>query len=312
VSPAYENAGPFKVDSLDDSWEDKARKRTLPVRVLFPTATPAEITTKFPVLVFSHGLGGSKVGGKIWGEHWASHGYIVVHIQHPGSDESIWKNKPPAQLETSLKSAMTMSNLGLRVGDVQFVIDEIVRRSVGSDAVFKFADSKKIGMSGHSFGAQTTLAIAGQVNPAVGGQSGFDKRVTAAIAFSPNARNKNKMEKQFGDIRMPFFSITGTKDGAVLNDGTAAEDRTLPFNYMPSGDKYLLVLDGGDHMVFGGHELGARRPETARDREIQSGVKAATLAFWNATLKNDAAARKWLDAGGFRDTLNAKDVFAAK
>ena len=291
----YESVGLFKVESTDETWEDKARKRRLPIRVLFPATVQPESAKKFPVVVFSHGLGGSKSAGKLWGEHWASHGYIVVHVQHPGSDESIWRNKPTGQVAANLKSAATMTNLGLRVGDVHFVIDEIVRKSATTDAIFQNADSRKIGMSGHSFGAQTTLSIVGQVSPAVRGQSGFDKRVAAAIAFSPNARSKTKMEKQYGDIRLPFFSITGTKDGAVLNDATTAEDRTLPYTHMPAGDKYLLVMGGGDHSVFGGQTF-ARKVSSERDDEIQSDVKAASLMFWNAYLKGDVEAKKALAA----------------
>ena len=67
----------------------------------------------------------------------------------------------------------------------------------------------------------------------------------------------------------------------------------------------------GDHMVFGGQPLGGRRPETARDRDIQAGVKAATLAFWDATLKQDAVAKTWLQQD-FKSTLIAGDTFFHK
>jgi hypothetical protein len=175
-------------------------------------------------------------------------------------------------------------------------------------------------MSGHSFGAQTTLAIVGQKAGILGGQSGLDTRIVAAIAFSPNARNKRHVARQFGDIQIPFMSITGTKDGSILDDGTRYQDRMLPYENMPAGGKYLLVFDGGDHMVFGGHELGARRSHTARDREIQSNVKAATVAFWNATLKHDESAGEWLNprldsagnSGTFKSMLNAEDTFETK
>ncbi len=313
----YEEPGRFAIETVDQSWEDAARKRTLPIRVVSPKSDGAKADATFPVIVFSHGLGGSTAAGKLWSEHWASHGYIVVHIQHPGSDESIWKDKPLGQVETNLKSAMTMTNLGLRTGDVHFVVDEIIRRAKAGEPAFRFANTQRIGMSGHSFGAQTTLAIAGQSSGAARGQSGFDKRITAAIAFSPNARNKLRMDKQFGDIRMPFFSITGTKDGAVLNDGTKPEDRELPFAYMPGGDKYLLVMEGGDHTVFGGQKTRRRGQLSARDEEIQSDVKAASLAFWNAYLKEDAAAKTWLATpqGGktaLQAQLAANDRFQVK
>ena len=317
VAARYDAGGPYAIETSDEAWQDEARKRGVPVRIISPKMAEAVDVTKFPVIIFSHGLGGSRIGGKLWGEHWASHGYVVVHLQHPGSDESIWKRKPLDQVENNLKRAMTMSNLGLRVGDVHFVIDEILRKASAGSGTFKLADARKIGMSGHSFGAQTTLSIAGQASPSVGGQSGFDKRVAAAVAFSPNARNKNKLEKQFGDIRMPFFSITGAKDGAVLNDGTTVADRALPFQYMPAGDKYLLVLDGADHMVFGGLNAPRHKAGGEHDTEIQADVKAVTLAFWNAYLKTDSSAKSWLangkgEASSIAGVLAADDRFQSK
>jgi predicted dienelactone hydrolase len=142
-----------------------------------------------------------------------------------------------------------------------------------------------------------------------------DDRIKASIAFSPNARIKVALDKQFGSIKIPFFSVTGTKDGSVLDDKTTVEDRLVPYQKMPAGEKYLTVFEGGDHMVFGGHVLNGRRPETPRDREIQTDVKAATLAFWNSTLKQDATAKKWLASqadDGFKSMLLAGDVFENK
>jgi dienelactone hydrolase len=314
--------GPLAFTTVDATWRDEGRKRDVPVRIYTPKwiapadgkSADAKAETTYPVILFSHGLGGSREGGKFWAEHWAGHGYVVVVMQHAGSDEGLWKGLPPREIIKSMKAGMTLSNLGLRVGDVRFVIDEVVRRTSEKEAAFAHADAKKIGMSGHSFGAQTTLAMAGQKAPTIGGQSGLDSRIVSAIALSPNARNKRNPDRQFGDIRIPFFSITGNKDGSILDDGTRFEDRMVPYENMPAGGKYLLVFDGGDHMVFGGHTLGGRRAETPRDREIQDSVRAGTLAFWNATLKADEKSRQWLSNvdGGFKSVLMAADVFGSK
>jgi hypothetical protein len=79
---------------------------------------------------------------------------------------------------------------------------------------------------------------------------------------------------------------------------------------MPPPGKHLVVFDGGDHMVFGGHVL--RRPATPRDAEIQEDVKAITLAFWDAYLKGDAGARDWLAGDGVRSILAAGDRYEAR
>ena len=320
----YVSAGPFSIETSEATWRDEARKRDIPVRLYAPVADDKKVAGKsssssnssnsnsFPVILFSHGLGGNRMGGKLWAEHWASYGYVVVAMQHAGSDEALWKDRPPREIIPSMKAGMTLSNLGLRVNDVRFVIDEIIRRTAARETAFVNADPKRLGMSGHSFGAQTTLAVSGQKAGSIGGQAGLDTRIVSAIAFSPNARNKINVAKQFGDIRIPFFSITGTKDGSILDDSTRYEDRMMPYENMPAGGKYLAVFDGGDHMVFGGHELGGRRPATARDAVIQADVKAASVAFWDATLKNDDAAKKWLEGGGAKSMLASADVFSFK
>jgi len=313
VKPDFNAAGTYQVDAALATWHDTARMRDVPVKLYFPvigkTDKPA---SKFPVVLFSHGLGGSREGGKRWAEHWASHGYGVVAMQHAGSDESLWQGAPLREIAGKMKAGMTLSNLTLRIDDVHFVIDEVVRRTEAREAAFANADPQRFGMSGHSFGAQTTLSVVGQKPPAAVAFSGMDARIGAAIAFSPNARNQNALSRQFGEIKMPIFSITGNDDGSILDDGTKPEHRRLPFENMPAGQKYLAVFDGGDHMVFGGHAFGLRRPETARDRKIQLDVMASTLAFWNATLKQDAVAHNWLEKGDFRATLSPKDVFEYK
>ena len=71
---------------LDLTVHDAARNRDIPVRVYLPANTaPA------PVILFSHGLGGSRAGSVFLGEHWAARGCVAVFLQHPGSDESVWK-----------------------------------------------------------------------------------------------------------------------------------------------------------------------------------------------------------------------------
>lgn len=316
VVPAveYRSAGPYNFTVVEAAWQDAVRNRGVPVRIYSPALPSANTSEKlrFPVVLFSHGLGGSRQGGRLWAEHWSSHGYVVVAMQHPGSDEALWQGRAPGEVVSSMKAGMTVSNLGLRVGDVRFVIDEVSRRKSIGEPSFANADPGRLGMSGHSFGAQTTLAVTGQKSANLSGQSGLDLRITAAIALSPNARNKQRPERQFGDIRLPFFSITGTKDGSILGDGTQYQDRIVPYRNMPPGGKYLVVFDEGDHMVFGGHDLGSKRGDAARDRAIQELVKAGTLAFWDATLKGDEVAGAWLAAGGFASQLGTRDTFASK
>jgi predicted dienelactone hydrolase len=79
----------FVPEILDLTLHDAKRDRNIPIRVYLPSEkSPA------PVVLFSHGLGGSREGNAYLGTHWAARGYAAVFLQHPGSDTSVWKDKP--------------------------------------------------------------------------------------------------------------------------------------------------------------------------------------------------------------------------
>ena len=44
------------------------------------------------------------------GNHWALRGYIAVFLEHPGSDNAVWKDKPPDQRMTALRNAANLEN----------------------------------------------------------------------------------------------------------------------------------------------------------------------------------------------------------
>ncbi len=82
-------ANPNAVRIQDFTVQDKVRNRGIPIRVYCPVdKAPA------PVVLFSHGLGGSREGSVFLGKHWAGRGYMAVFMQHPGSDTSVWQGKP--------------------------------------------------------------------------------------------------------------------------------------------------------------------------------------------------------------------------
>lgn len=289
----YGEVGPHRVEVIDTAWTDAARNRSLPLRIRVPDAPGAR-----PLVLFSHGLGGSVDGGRYWGEQWASHGFVVVHLQHPGSDESVWRDS--ARPVRDLKRAAGVEAFAARVADVMFVLDELQRRQAAGDPLARRIDLARVGMSGHSFGAVTTQALAGQryevpARLRAEADALVEPRLRAFVAFSPSARNERAMA-QFAAITRPFFSITGTADGEVgLGLGVPAPNRLLPFQGMPGPDAYLLNLEGADHMIFNGAprwRTNGADPE--RDTLHVMLVCAVTTAFWRAYLMDDAAALAWL------------------
>ncbi len=110
----------FHAAQVDLSFHDAARNRDIPLRVYLPTNTAPE-----PVVLFSHGLGGNREGSKFMGEQWAARGYVAVFIQHPGSDDSVWKNAPPLERMKAMNQAASLENFLLRVQDVPAVLNQL-------------------------------------------------------------------------------------------------------------------------------------------------------------------------------------------
>src|SRR4051794_3085103 len=89
AATAYQpHANPVRVTSVTTEWTDAKRNRKVPAKIYFPASLPAAS----PVVIFSHGLGGSREDYAYLGQYWASCGYITVHLQHLGSDSTLWQD----------------------------------------------------------------------------------------------------------------------------------------------------------------------------------------------------------------------------
>jgi pimeloyl-ACP methyl ester carboxylesterase len=288
---------------MDIDWKDAARERTLPLKVRVP-----EGLDKVPLVIFSHGLGGSREGGKAWGEHWSANGYLVVHVQHPGSDESLWKGAGEGLPKQRLMRGATAEQLLGRVDDVRFLLDEFTKQQSKADAPawVKRADLSRVAMTGHSFGARTTMALAGERYPGPI-KTLADSRISAFIAFSPATQGlKRTWPERYGEMTKPFFTVTGTIDGDVLGAGSNPKNRAALFDAQGAGDKFRVVFDGGDHSVFNGGDLreaqwinritGETHESTtaATAQVIRQQTGVLTLKFLDAYVKGDARAKAWL------------------
>ena len=308
-APAYKAAaGPHKVTNATYDWQDETRRRDVPVRIYYPETGEGP----FPVIIFSHGLGGSRDGYRYLGLHWASHGYVSVHLQHKGSDRDVLKGK--LRLKKAMRDSIADPRNAInRPLDVRFAIDQMEKMN-GEDTPLKGRlDLRRVGMAGHSFGAWTTLAAAGQVFVTRLGKeiTLSDPRVKAAIPMSaPPPRKKEHYEKAFSRIRIPCFHMTGTLDDSVIVD-TKAADRRVPFDHTDGAEQFLVVFKDGDHMIFSGRLfdfLGRRKS----DALFQNLIRQSSAAFWDMYLKGDDKARAWLAGGGFEAVLGKNGDFEMK
>lgn len=294
---AGEPGPPIDLDVLDS-----ARGRTVPIRVFLPDASPE---SPRPVILFSHGLGGSRSANRFLADHWSRRGFVVVCLQHPGSDDTVWREVRPGRRMGAMRDAASLDNFRLRVGDVVTVLDQLaVWHATAGHPLAGRCDLERVGMSGHSFGAQTTQAVSGQSFPLVGRRF-TDDRIRAAVILSPGTpQGRSDAGDAFASVTIPWLLATGTDDVAAIGGQRAASRRAV-FPALPAGLGYELVLDGAEHSAFSEQPLpGDRRP---RNPNHHRALQAITTAFWDATLGGDADARAWLDGNGPRSVLEAAD-----
>ena len=300
-----ENYNPLAVDKtftavhVEFTVHDAARNRDLPLRIYLPTNTAPE-----PVVLFSHGLGGTREGSVFLGEHWAARGYVAVFLQHPGSDDSVWKDTPPARRLRAMKQAASLDNFLLRVQDVPAVLNQLeLWNADKTNALAGRMDLKKVGMSGHSFGAVTTEAVSGETFP-LEGQKLTDARITAAIAFSPSTPKSGGAAKAFGAVKIPWLLMTGTKDLAPIGNADM-KSRLGVYPALRGAPKYEVELNNAEHSVFTDRALpGDREPRNPNHHRV---ILALSTAFWDAYLRGDAAALAWLDGASPRSVMEPDD-----
>ncbi len=304
----------LEVEVLKLEWQDKARNRVVPVKLYFPKTGSGP----FPVIVFSHGLGGSREGYEYLGRHWAGCGYVSVHLTHMGSDDSLWKNVPAAERGNALKKgAANLQSALERPPDVQFALDEITRMNVNESSPLKSRlDLKALAVAGHSFGGYTTLALAGQtfMLPFFQSKRYEEPRIKAAIQMSaPAPTIRRDLDGSYATIKIPVMHMTGTKDFLELLPQTTAADRRIPYDHMSQAETCLVNFVNGDHFIFSGRVgLPGAAERKAQDALFQKLICASTTAFWDAYLKGNAAAKKWLLEGGCEKLLGKEASFEHK
>ena len=291
--PGYVPAGrkTVAVGYVDQVWHDSDRKRDVPVRIYYPRTNIGPC----PVILFSHGLGGNDGEYGYLGRYWAANGYVVVYPQHLGSDTAALLSDGINNVRRRLKEiGDDTTNAFNRAADISFTIDELKRRNADPKwSLHGQVDLERIGMAGHSFGGNTTLMIAGQTFGVRQGDHKFvDPRVKCAVSMSPPvAVAASEYDQSFAGITIPTMILTGTEDNWPVSEN-ANDERQAAFKSLTHCPAYLLTLDGADHFVFLGDRFGRSMPNDKPHHEL---IRDATLAMFDAYLRDDKGVRDWLD-----------------
>jgi dienelactone hydrolase len=260
-------------DTLDLDWRDESRQRAVPVRLYRPRAEGSH-----PLVVFSHGIGGSRLGYGYLGRFLAAGGIASLHLQHVGSDRAVWTGGSIFGVVGRLQAAAQDAEAIARVLDLRFALDQLLDDPLGSGI-----DRQRIAAAGHSYGANTVLLAAGAAVQRPGAPPLREPRLKAAIAISaPPFYGETDLRAILGGISLPSLHIT-TTDDVIRVPGyySAPEDRLAVFD-ATGGAKCFAQFNQGRHSTFVGRG-GEADPVLAATREL-------ALAFLRQVFDGDALA----------------------
>ena len=277
------------------TWRDAARGRDIPVLVRLPAAPGAR-----PLVIVSHGLGGSREGLAYLGQGLAESGFVAVHLQHPGTDDAIWRGGGSLAMAAA---ALDANNAAARLLDGVFAVEEVNRRArLAGDPLAGRVDAARLAVAGHSYGAWTVQHLLGQRLP--GGERGLplpERRLKAGIALSPSPPRGLPPATAFARVTAPILHVTGTQDSGYI-EGVTPADREIPFraSIAPAA---LAVLNGATHPAFA--DEAAAGPRWA-DPTYHARTAALAVLFLRTVLEGDAESRAVL-VGGAREVLSVGD-----
>jgi predicted dienelactone hydrolase len=181
---------------------------------------------RFPLIVFSHGNGGSRHQNTFWCDYMASHGYIVVSADHTGNARWTIIDGKPVLFQASERNNSAKD----RPLDMSFLLDQMIAWDKGADKRFAGRiDTERIAAAGMSFGSMTAIAVADQ-----------DKRFKTVVAMSgapPTHTN----------LSVPSLRMLGTEDTTIGATGNA---RIRDHHARHAGPSYLLEMKNGGHYSF--------------------------------------------------------------
>lgn len=289
------------IQAKDISLHFAPKKRALDIRVTYPAAG-----RNLPVILWSHGAFGSRDAYGPLVNYWAAHGYVVIQPTH---QDSISKGTLP-----SLSNPLAFREWDTRPQEISYLIDHVDDIIAQVPDLATVMDRQTIGAGGHSYGAHTSMLLAG-ITVKTGlinkkRKTFGDDRIRAFAIISPQGTGRLMDEQSYATLRAPALFVTGSHDEVGANPPPYTW-RLQPFLFAPPHDKYLLFIDGAYHN-FGGISGRNFRWSGAPDPEQVAVIQRTTLAFFEAYLKNDLAALDYLRHNQLASLSRGKFQITAK
>jgi predicted dienelactone hydrolase len=255
----------------------------------FKDTKVAETTKPFPVILFSHGWNGFNAQNTSQALELASHGYVVVGVQHtygavitvfPNGDVAL--NNPSAlpegaPTEEYESAAHILSDQW--AGDLGYTLDFMKIQNEDSSSPFsEKLDLNLVGVYGHSTGGGAAIQFCGT-----------DPRCTSLLGMDPFMRPVSYEVIDKGVSQPSFFMFSQVWANDVDSRNNELFNRFYPNVEQPLG---VIAIDGAAHYDFAdlplltplAPQLGLKGP--INGKLVTTIVNDYLLSFFDATLKN--------------------------
>jgi predicted dienelactone hydrolase len=267
------------------------------------TDAPAATTgAPYPIVIYSPGWSGVRTDNTFQTEELASHGYIVIGLEHPcavpmaiyPNGRIIYSNLSADYLSSDAAMAEFLregeEQLVLRTQDISFVIDRLPQ--IDRSQLFRGTlDLHKVGVFGHSFGG-AAAAQACSIDPRLTAGMNMDGLLFGSVAQQGATQPFLFMNSDYprptpADLHSPDGSLRRSKQTDAW--GYQQRDR-----WFQAHGGYNLTLLNSAHLNFSDYPLRKRYDngggKIPSDRAMKI-INEYTVAFFDRELKGNRSSR---------------------
>ncbi|WP_394234880.1 dienelactone hydrolase family protein [Niallia oryzisoli] len=242
-----------------EEFSDKGDNRLVNVEFWYPEKADGT----YPLLVFSHGANGIKASNTSTYMELASHGYVVVSIDHPyHSLYTRSEDGTMAFISSDYNREVSDSNkegiytkeesyeliqkwMKLRTDDMNFVIDTILEKAKNDkNSVYQHIDTEKIGVFGHSMGGAASVWL-GRERDDITAIVNIDAPFFSELDYNKESDDYVARSEAF---TIPLFNIYSDDVWEQLDSNSTYAANKLTNDQFK--DAYTVHFKGAKHLSF--------------------------------------------------------------